>query len=193
MPGDTPSFTPSAKAARTTEITAVDALSTAIVMRDNTTVANILDITSKVDFSTMKKKTTEFMSLRLQFATLVTLLLPMISSAAHTVDLLDGKGARPLLDQARTLTDGLSVAFDTPTGIPDPTVYLNHRKNKSGTGRNNAAEIDTLVLERTRFSDLTGDGKYAKLAQKAEDCLIRPSGAPKAWPDLIGTWVNKRL
>lgn len=37
-------------------LTAVDALSTAIVMRDNATVANILDIISKVDFSTTKKQ-----------------------------------------------------------------------------------------------------------------------------------------
>ncbi|KGQ09766.1 hypothetical protein BBAD15_g4908 [Beauveria bassiana D1-5] len=40
-----------------TETTAVDDLSTAIVIRDQITFANILDIISEVNLSTMKKKT----------------------------------------------------------------------------------------------------------------------------------------
>lgn len=105
-------------------------------------------------------------------------------------DLLKSGSAKVLLDKAKTLADGLSVAFDTPSGIPDPTVYFNPSKRKSGSGRNNAAEIGTLILEWTRLSDLTGDDKYAKLSQKAENYLLRPSGAPEAWPGLIGTWVS---
>ncbi|KAJ4155316.1 hypothetical protein LMH87_000570 [Akanthomyces muscarius] len=171
-------------------LTAFDALSTAIVMRDNTTVANILDIISKVDFSTTKKQNDRISV----FETTIRYLGGMVASydllTGPYSDLLNGKSAKLLLDQAKTLADGLSVAFDTQTGIPDPTVYFNPSKRKSGTNRNNAAEIGTLILEWTRLSDLTGDGKYAKLAQKAEDYLLRPTGAPEAWPGLIGTWVG---
>lgn len=177
-------------------------------MRDNTTVANILDIVSKVDFSTTKKQndrisvfetTIRYLGGMISCKSLLEIYFHVTTVLIRTAydlltgpysDLLNGKSAKLLLDQAKTLADGLSVAFDTQTGIPDPTVYFNPSKRKSGTNRNNAAEIGTLILEWTRLSDLTGDGKYAKLAQKAENYLLRPTGAPEAWPGLIGTWVG---
>lgn len=114
-------------------------------------------------------------------------------------DLLKGPykhlGADPdkvdaLLIQAKILGDSLSVAFDTPSGIPDPTVFLNPTKKNSGADKNNIAEIGTLVLEWTRLSDLSGNSTYAELAQKAQNYLLHPTGAPEAWPGLIGTWVS---
>jgi mannosyl-oligosaccharide alpha-1,2-mannosidase len=102
----------------------------------------------------------------------------------------DPRKIKPLLDQARTLADSLSVAFDTPSGVPDPTIFLNPEPRHSGAGRNNIAEIGTLVLEWTRLSDLTGDDKYAKLVAKAESYLLNPTGSPEAWPGLVGTFVS---
>lgn len=94
------------------------------------------------------------------------------------------------MTQARKLGDSLSVAFNTPSGIPDPTIYLNPTKKHSGASRNNIAEIGTLVLEWTRLSDLSGNKTYAQLAQKAQNYLLKPTGSPEAWPGLIGTWVS---
>lgn len=84
------------------------------------------------------------------------------------------------------------MAFDTPSGVPDGTVYLNPVKKNGGATSNNIAEIGTLVLEWTRLSDLTGNKTYAQLAQRAENYLLRPTGAPQAWPGLVGTYVSTK-
>lgn len=96
----------------------------------------------------------------------------------------------PLLKQAASLADSLSIAFDTPTGVPDSLIQLNPEPKINGSTENNVAEIGTLVLEWTRLSDLTGDDKYAKLAQTAEEFLLSPTGSPEAWPGLVGTYVS---
>ncbi|KOS22701.1 putative mannosyl-oligosaccharide alpha-1 [Escovopsis weberi] len=97
-----------------------------------------------------------------------------------------------LLTQAESLAESLKVAFDTPSGVPEGTVYLNPTKHNGGSGLNNIAEIGTLVLEWTRLSDLTGNQEYAQLAQKGESYLIKPTGVLEAFPGLIGTWVSTR-
>lgn len=97
-----------------------------------------------------------------------------------------------LLDQAVSLANSLKIAFDTPSGIPDPTVFLNPKPRISGAERNNIAEVGTIVLEWTRLSDLTGDQSYAKLAQKAESYLLKPTGQKEAWPGLVGTFVSTK-
>ena len=104
----------------------------------------------------------------------------------------DADKVEMLLKQAQSLADGMSVAFDTPAGIPDPTFYLNPTKRNSGASNNNIAEIGTLVLEWTRLADLSGNKTYAELAQKAENYLLHPKGAPEAWPGLIGTFVSTK-
>jgi len=84
----------------------------------------------------------------------------------------------------------LSVAFDTPTGIPDNTLKPNPIR-KSGSSSNGLATIGTLVLEWTRLSDLTGNQVYAKLAQKAESYLLRPKPASaEPFPGLLGSVVD---
>lgn len=97
-----------------------------------------------------------------------------------------------LLKQAQSLADSLSVAFDTPSGVPDGTVFLNPVKKNGGSDRNSIAEVGTLVLEWTRLSDLSGNRTYAQLAQKAENYLLHPKGAPEAWPGLVGTFVSTK-
>ena len=91
-----------------------------------------------------------------------------------------------LLKQATTLADSLSIAFDTPTGIPDDTVFLNPTRRIGGSSTNGPAGFGTLVLEWTHLSDLTGNQTYAKLAQRAQDYLVNPTGVPEAYPGLIG-------
>ncbi|KJK81769.1 putative mannosyl-oligosaccharide alpha-1,2-mannosidase [Metarhizium anisopliae BRIP 53293] len=172
-------------------VTVVDALDTAIVMNSLKIVQPMLDHIAKIDFTTTAKAD-DAISL---FETNIRYLGGLLSA----YDLLKGPykqlGADAdkvdaLLKQAQSLGDSLSVAFDTPSGIPDPTIFLNPTKKNSGTDRNNIAEIGTLVLEWTRLSDLSGNKTYAELAQKAENYLLHPKGAPEAWPGLIGTWVS---
>lgn len=96
-----------------------------------------------------------------------------------------------ILEQAKSLADSLKFAFDTPSGIPDPIVYLNPEPRLNGSTVNNIAEAGTLVLEWVRLSDLTGDPTYADLVKKAESYLVKPTpedGEP--FPGLVGTFVS---
>lgn len=96
-----------------------------------------------------------------------------------------------VLKQAQSLADSLKFAFDTPTGIPDPMLFLNPEPRRNGTAENNLAECGTLVLEWTRLSDLTGDTQYAELAQKAQSYLLKPSPeSSEPWPGLTGTHLS---
>lgn len=94
-----------------------------------------------------------------------------------------------LLTQAISLADNLKFAFDTTTGIPHNSLnYI----NKTGTDTlNNIAQIGTLVLEWTRLSDMSGDGTYANLTQRAEEYLLNPSpSSAEPFPGLITTWFD---
>jgi mannosyl-oligosaccharide alpha-1,2-mannosidase len=95
-----------------------------------------------------------------------------------------------LLDQATVLADSLSIAFDTPSGVPDPQIFLNPKPRINGSTRNNIAEVGTLILEWTRLSDLTGDTKYVELVKKAQTYMVKPTGSPEAFPGLVGTYLN---
>lgn len=103
---------------------------------------------------------------------------------------LNSRKVEKLLKQAESLADTLSLAFNTPSGIPDTAIFLNPSKRISGSDENSIAEVGTLVLEWTRLSDLTRNPKYAKLVDKAESYLLRPRGSPEAWPGLVGTTVS---
>lgn len=97
---------------------------------------------------------------------------------------------RAILTQAKRLADNLKVGFDTPSGVPDNSLYFNPPR-KAGSDTNGIATIGTLVLEWTRLSDLTNDTEYARLAQKAESYLLRPQPAlGEPFPGLLGTNVN---
>ncbi|KAI9151930.1 putative mannosyl-oligosaccharide alpha-1,2-mannosidase 1B [Paramyrothecium foliicola] len=172
-------------------VTPVDSLSTAIVLEDKAIVQQILEFIPTIDFTTTKVAD-ESISV---FETNIRYLGGLISA----YDLLKGpyKGlakdaalVEALLDQAIVLGDSLSVAFKTPSGVPDPLIFLNPAPRINGSTRNNIAEVGTLVLEWTRLTDLTGDPKYARLAQKAEAYMIRPTGSPEAFPGLVGTYLN---
>ncbi len=100
------------------------------------------------------------------------------------------KKVNALLQQAKSLADTLSIAFDTKSGVPEGNIMLNPKPKLVNSGRNSLAGMGTLVLEWTRLSDLTGDPKYAKLAQKAESYLIKPTGSPEAFPGLVGSSIS---
>lgn len=104
----------------------------------------------------------------------------------------DPKKVDALLSQAASLADTLSFAFDTPSGIADGYLVLNPARSISGRSSSNLAEVGTLILEWTRLSDLTGNPKYAELADKCEAHLLTPKGSPEAWPGLVGTDISTK-
>ncbi|KAG5930194.1 hypothetical protein E4U53_002288, partial [Claviceps sorghi] len=174
-------------------VTVVDALSTAIVMNSLEIVQPMLDHIAGIDFGTtaeagygisLFETNIRYLGGLLSGYDLLTGPYKQLGAEAEKVD--------ALLRQAQSLADSLSVAFDTPSGIPDGTVFLNPARKNSGSEYNNIAEIGTLVLEWTRLSDLTGNRTYAQLVQRAERYLLRPTGKPEAWPGLVGTFVSTK-
>ncbi|KAK9775391.1 putative alpha-1,2-Mannosidase [Seiridium cardinale] len=170
---------------------AIDAISTASIMGDKKVVNQILDYIPTIDFT--KANYTSSVSL---FETTIRYLGGLL--AAH--DLLTGPAkdlvenpdsVAPILAQAVNLADLLSVAFDTPTGIPINDLDWEPPRPQNDT-TNGLATIGTLVLEWTRLSDLTGNTTYAELAQKGEAYLLNPQprriGEP--FPGLLGSDVD---
>lgn len=175
---------------------AIDAFSTALVMRDWSVVSQILAYVPKIDFT----KTSTEISL---FETTIRYLGGLISA----YDLLTSeplvsdpnfnftsKQTDAILAQAVRLADALSVAFDTPSGIPDNMLIFDPATGPRRVGQktNGIATIGTLVLEWTRLSDLTGNSTYAELSQRAESFLLnpQPSKIAEPFPGLLGTNVN---
>ncbi|KAF5545162.1 class I alpha-mannosidase 1B [Fusarium mexicanum] len=172
--------------------TAVDGLSTAIIMEDAEIVDKILRQIMLTDFT---KTVVPDQPISL-FETTIRYLGGLLSA----YDLLSGSYKHlatdiylknNLLKTAVILADRLSIAFDTPSGIPDDEIIFNPRLRRFGNIDNSITCFGTLVLEWTRLSDLTGNQTYAKLAQKAQDHLIHPKTKQSfTLPGLIGTYVK---
>lgn len=167
---------------------AVDALSTALVMGSQPIVTDILDYIATIDYTT----TATEVSL---FETTIRYLAGMLSG----YDLLEGplsnlttnaSAVDTLLAQSKSLADSLSFAFNTSSGIPSNNLYFTNKTNDGAT-TNGLADIGTLCLEWQHLSDITGDPSYGDLAQKAETYLLNPlPESNEPFPGLVGTNVN---
>ncbi|CEI62496.1 unnamed protein product [Fusarium venenatum] len=172
--------------------TAVDGLSTAILMEEAVIVNKILEQIAATDF-TATAVPNQPISL---FETTIRYLGGLLSaydllSSSHKHLVKDSHHIKTLLEVAVTLADRLSIAFDTPSGIPDDEVIFNPTPRRYGNTDNSITAFGTLVLEWTRLSDLTGNKTYASLAQRAQDHLIHPkTNEPSTLPGLIGTYVK---
>lgn len=167
---------------------AIDALSTALVMEIEPIVADILAYIPTIDYTT----TATQVSL---FETTIRYLGGMLSG----YDLLKGPLSKltknsaavdALLKQSKSLADSLKFAFNTPSGVPSNNLmFTTHTTDGSTT--NGLATIGTLVLEWQRLSDLTGDKTYGDLAQKGESHLLKPMPAyNEPFPGLVGSNVE---
>ena len=168
--------------------TAADALSTAILMENQGIVSTILDYIPTVDFTTSNDTISLFETTIRYLGGLLSGYELLSGPFAHLATSEEAVDA--LLQQAVSLANTLSYAFDTPTGIPYNNLILTNR-TVSGEPTNGLATIGTLVLEWTRLSDLTGNTTYAELAQKAETYLLSPSppsGEP--FPGLVGSDIS---
>ena len=169
---------------------AIEALSTGLLMGDRAAVNRILKFVPTIDFT--KTKTDDSVSL---FETTIRYIGGMLSG----YDLLKGplahmtnntKGVDALLTQAKSLADSLKYAFDTPTGIPYNNLnFSTHGHDNSTT--NGLATIGSLVLEWTRLSDLTGDSEYTELTKRGESYLLSPKPpSSEPFPGLVGSEVD---
>ncbi|CAG8953201.1 hypothetical protein HYFRA_00003402 [Hymenoscyphus fraxineus] len=168
--------------------TAVDALSTALLMQIPDIVNDIVDYIPTIKFD----QTADEISL---FETTIRYLGGLLSG----YDLLNGPLAHlvknttavdAILVQAERLGNNLAFAFDTPTGIPSNNLFYNPSRIGPGT-TNGLATTGTLVMEWTRLADLTGNKTFADLVQKGESYLLDPN--PKSlepWPGLVGMNID---
>ncbi|KAJ4293782.1 Mannosyl-oligosaccharide alpha-1,2-mannosidase 1B [Collariella sp. IMI 366227] len=167
---------------------AVDAFSTALVMENWEVIDQILEYIPTIDFD----KTYDEVSL---FETTIRYLGGLVSAYDLLTGPLSTQSNQParieaILHQARHLANNLKVGFDTPSGIPDNSLFFDPPR-KGGSSTNGVATIGTLVLEWTRLSDLLNNTEYADLAQKAQSYLLRPSPAVgEPFPGLLGTNVR---
>ena len=170
--------------------TAIDSLSTAIILGKEEIVLQILRFIATLDFNAVEG------GARMQvFEITIRHFGGMISAW----DLLNGPFSdmakdsnlrQALYDQMVTLGEALSCAFETPSGVPhnweDPALC----KTDSGT-RTSVAGAGTLVLEFARLSDISGNEKYANLARRAEGYLLEPKPAfAEPFPGLLGSHVS---
>ncbi|PFH62751.1 hypothetical protein XA68_12179 [Ophiocordyceps unilateralis] len=171
--------------------TVVDGLSTAIIMGQTGIVNQMLSYIAKIDFTTTKARNDRISVFETNIRYLGGLLAgyDLLTGPMRNLE-VNRDRVGMLLKQAETLGNVLSIAFDTPSGIPDPGLFLNPTHRRSGSLDNNLAEAGTLVLEWTRLSDLTGNQTYAQLAEKAESHLLSPKGVAGSWPGLVGNTVS---
>ncbi|TQS34146.1 hypothetical protein Golomagni_05484, partial [Golovinomyces magnicellulatus] len=167
---------------------AVDAFSTALVMEIPEVVNQILDYVPTINFDqtnsevSLFETTIRYLGGLLSAYDLLKGPLSNIASSGAKVDLI--------LQKATHLADNLAYAFDTPSGIPRNSLFIQN-KTTNESPINTLATIGTLVLEWTHLSDLTGNQTYAKLSQKAQSYLMNPKPASlEPWPGLVGTDIS---
>ena len=167
---------------------AVDALSTALVMESQSIVTDILDYIATIDYTTTATEVSLFETTIRYLGGMLAgydLLKGPLSDLATNTSAVD-----TLLAQSRSLADSLSFAFDNPTGIPSNNLFFTNRTT-DGSTTNGLATIGTLCLEWQRLSDLTSDPSYGDLAQKAETYLLNPMPvANEPFPGLVGSTVS---
>lgn len=172
--------------------TAIDALSSAILMDNEEAVLQILEFISRVDFTRLANHNTKIQS----FEVIIRHFGGMISA----YDLLNGPfdtlAEKPtlrtrLLEQIVTLGDILACSFNTgklkiPRGWVDPVKCVT-----DDATTNTIAGVGTMVLEFARLSAITGDSKYVKLAEQAEQYIIEAQlGDDAPFPGLLGSQIN---
>ncbi|KAJ2085604.1 hypothetical protein IW138_006234 [Coemansia sp. RSA 986] len=91
-----------------------------------------------------------------------------------------------LLQKAQEVGNSLAIAFETTTGLPTSKIDLNSRKPVA-TGNLCIVEGGTVQLEFKKLSQLSGDDKYRKLAERASDVL---ESAPRKHKGLYPSYIN---
>ncbi|KAK0266344.1 hypothetical protein LTS09_000296 [Friedmanniomyces endolithicus] len=171
-------------------VTAIDALSTAIMFENEDAVRQILDFLVNLDYNRIEGGT----SIQLyavttkHFAGMLSAYDLLNGPFAHMVpqqDLRDG-----LYRQMVELGNVLSCGFSTPSGIPRNWVDTALCTTDDALS-NTIAGAGSLILEFARLSDITGHRVYAEHARQAEQHLLKPRPEKFVpWPGLMGSNVR---
>ncbi|KIW02999.1 uncharacterized protein PV09_05657 [Verruconis gallopava] len=170
---------------------AVDALSTAIIMELVNIVDEIVKYVPTINWSSTSSTVSVFETTIRYLGGLLSsydLLNGPFSHLIENEDLVNG-----LLQQAKDLADHLAPAFNTATGIPDNMINITTGELTTVDQSTGLAVAGTLVMEWTRLSDLLNEPHYATLAQTAENFLLRPTYQDpnhEPFPGLEGTTIN---
>jgi len=135
--------------------TIVDAMSTMQIMGLTSYLGEALSFVQNIDFS--KSKTSDTVSV---FESTIRYIGGLLS-----VYELGGQKNQFLVDKAKQLADGLSVAWTQGSDIPYGSVDFNTKSPVKANS--NIAEAGTLTLEWSRLGQYTGDDRYTQLAEAA--------------------------
>lgn len=121
----------------------------------------------------------------------------------------DLSGDPMYVDKCKILVDKLMPAYNTPTGIPYNIINLRSGASKNPAWTSQAstlAEFGTQQLEFVRLSHVTGDDKYARMAENvikyATDPTANrnrqvPPGGRGLYPlflnPISGMWTNQKI
>ncbi|KAF7547893.1 hypothetical protein G7Z17_g7413 [Cylindrodendrum hubeiense] len=110
-----------------------------------------------------------------------------LAAGAHR-GILRGKSATVILDQAETLARTLLIAFDTPSGMPDPVVTFYPFHERSGANVTTLHNIGSLMLEWTRLGDISTIKEFGEVIQKIDVRLGHPM--PRQSQPFTGLFSN---
>ena len=169
--------------------TAIDSLSTAIIMRKEDVVTQIMEYIASLNLDSMPHGT-QFQV----FETTIRHFGGMISAwdllHGPFSDMVQNQTLRnALYDQMVKLGGKLSCSFSS-AGVPHDWLNPLTCKPDSGT-RTALTNAGTMILEFARLSAITGNETYANLATRAEKYLLRPEPADnEPFPGLLGSYVD---
>lgn len=98
-----------------------------------------------------------------------------LGSGPYTALMANAIAKEEFLTHSKSLAEILSIAFDTPTGIPENMLHFDGIQPAERRNISSIADIGTLTLEWIRLSDLLRDPKYTKHGSKGGELHFRPS------------------
>ncbi|KAF2835227.1 glycoside hydrolase family 47 protein [Patellaria atrata CBS 101060] len=173
-------------------LTAVDALTGAILLEIPDVVHETLDHVNSIDFDVVEGgKYAVFGTTIRYLGALLSAYDLLTTTHKRLVSDLPPAKIQTLLSQAERLGMRLAPAFSTPYGINHHTLFPNGSFENPHNDHTDITSISGLVLEFTHLSSLTGNSTYGTLAQKSMLNLLNPKPDPvSSYPGLLPKHVN---
>lgn len=150
--------------------TAVDSLSTAILMDIPDIVDTVLQHLQTVDFPATEVKVSLFQATKTFLGGLLSAHDLLSGPFADTVQ--DTKVVDRLLEQAQTLADSLTFAFDTPSHLPQNNLMLQPKPKHRHVAGTDITSVGTITLEWVHLATLLGNRSFADLVLRAQSQLF---------------------
>lgn len=165
----------------------MDALSTAAIMELPDIVDEIVDWVPSINYNSSNQQLSVFETTIRYLGGMISGYDLLTGPLAHVAS--NASAVQALLAQSVNLADALKYTFDTPTGIPHHSLFLNNHSYKDGFD-NSIASVGSVQIEWQRLSDLSGNPEYGHLVQKSASYLLNPES--EVWPGLLGIKLDSR-